>query len=185
MLLIKATTWDEAAADRGVGRDVRGRAVPVPRVGGRVLGTRDRAPVTAASPTAPGAAPASGDAAPAATPHPIRELLLQRSLLGLLTLLLVSVIVFAATQVLPGNAAYAVLGQTATPESLAALEHRLGLDQPAFVQYWHWLSGVLRGDLGTSLVGQQQPVGDLTFGRMRVREMKETSIAQISTSSCT
>ena len=122
--------------------------------------------MTAASPTAPGAAPASGDATPAATTHPIRELLLQRSLLGLLTLLLVSVIVFAATQVLPGNAAYAVLGQTATPESLAALEHRLGLDQPAFVQYWHWLSGVLRGDLGTSLVGQQRPVGDLVWPRV-------------------
>jgi len=100
------------------------------------------------------------------TPHPIRDLVIQRTLLGFLTLLFVSMIVFAATQVLPGNAAYAVLGQTATPQSLAALEHRLGLDRPAIVQYWDWLSGLLHGDLGTSLVGQQQPVGELVWPRV-------------------
>ena len=99
-------------------------------------------------------------------PHPVRELLIQRSLLGLLTLFLVSVVVFAATQVLPGNAAYAVLGQTATPDSLHLLEHRLGLDRPALEQYWVWLSHILRGDLGTSLVGQQRPVGPLVWPRV-------------------
>jgi peptide/nickel transport system permease protein len=98
--------------------------------------------------------------------HPVRSLLIERSLLGLLTLFLVSVVVFAATQVLPGNAAYAVLGQTATPQSLHLLEHRLGLDQPAIVQYWNWLSGLLHGDLGTSLVGQQQSVGSLVWPRV-------------------
>ena len=72
---------------------------------------------------------------PAKPAHPIRHLVVSRTLLGLLILLFVSMIVFAATELLPGNAAYSVLGQTATPESLAALEHRLGLDQPALVQY--------------------------------------------------
>ena len=111
--------------------------------------------------------PAAADVAPPPkTPHPVRDLLIQRTLLGFLTLFFVSVIVFAATQVLPGNAAYAVLGQTATPESLASLEHRLGLDRPAVEQYWDWLHGLLRGDLGTSLVGQQQPVGELVWPRV-------------------
>jgi len=111
------------------------------------------------------ATPAEVPTAPKA-PHPIRELLIQRTLLGLLTLFLVSVVVFAATQVLPGNAAYAVLGQTATPDSLHLLEHRLGLDRPAIEQYWTWLSHLLRGDLGTSLVGQQRPVGSLVWPRV-------------------
>jgi peptide/nickel transport system permease protein len=65
--------------------------------------------------------------------------------------------------VLPGNAAYAVLGQTATPQSLASLEHRLGLDRPAVAQYTDWLGGILHGDLGTSLVGQQRPVGQIVW----------------------
>jgi len=112
---------------------------------------------------APSAAPT---ALPRKAVHPVRDLLVQRTLFGLLTLWLVSVIVFWATQLLPGNAAYAILGQTATPESLAALEKRLGLDQPAVVQYWQWFSGVLHGDLGTSLVGQQTGVGELVWPRV-------------------
>ncbi len=111
------------------------------------------------------ATPADTPVAPKAS-HPIRELIVQRSLLGLLTLFLVSVVVFTATQVLPGNAAYAVLGQTATPQSLHLLEHRLGLDQPAIEQYWTWLTHLLRGNLGNSLVGQQQPVGSLVWPRV-------------------
>ena len=98
--------------------------------------------------------------------HPILDLLWHRTLMGLLTLWIVSVIVFWATQLLPGNAAYAVLGQTATPQSLATLEARLGLDQPAVVQYWQWLSGIFSGHLGTSLVSQQTGVGDLVWPRV-------------------
>lgn len=79
-------------------------------------------------------------------------LLLTRVPLGVLTLLLASVVVFAATQILPGDAARAVLGRTATPESLAALRVQLHLDSPATLQYWLWLKAVLAGDPGTSLV---------------------------------
>jgi peptide/nickel transport system permease protein len=83
--------------------------------------------------------------------HPIRQMILQRAALGVVTLFVVSIIVFAATQVLPGNAAYAVLGHSATPASLKSLEHQLGLNHPAVSQYWHWLSGLFQGRLGTSL----------------------------------
>ena len=67
--------------------------------------------------------------------------LIRRVLLGLLILFLVSVVVFAATQALPGNAAQAALGRQATPARLKALTDQLHLNQSAFAQYWHWLSG--------------------------------------------
>jgi peptide/nickel transport system permease protein len=74
----------------------------------------------------------------------------RRLALGLLTLFIVSIVIFAATQVLPGNAAYAVLGQHATPERVKALETKLHLDRPMVEQYWAWISGVLKGDFGES-----------------------------------
>jgi peptide/nickel transport system permease protein len=98
-------------------------------------------------------------------PHPIRDLLIKRSLIGILTLFLVSILVFAATQTLPGNAASAVLQNTATPQRLAALEKQLGLNRPAVEQYWTWLTGVLHGNFGTSLANGQ-PVGTLVGGRI-------------------
>src|SRR5579859_1062230 len=82
--------------------------------------------------------------------HGIPGFVLRRSLLGLLTLFLVSVIVFAATQVLPGDAARAILGREATPDTLAALRKQLNLGQPIVQQYTHWLAGFVRGDLGQS-----------------------------------
>jgi peptide/nickel transport system permease protein len=97
--------------------------------------------------------------------HPIRDMLIHRSLIGVLTLLLVSILVFAATQILPGNAASAVLLNTATPQRLHALEAQLHLNRPAVVQYWTWLTGILRGDFGTSLANGQ-PVGTLVGGRI-------------------
>jgi peptide/nickel transport system permease protein len=81
------------------------------------------------------------------------------------TLFLVSIIVFAATQVLPGNAAYAVLGRSATPERLTALEAQLHLDESVFAQYWHWLRSVLSGDFGTSL-GTGQSVWSIVEPRL-------------------
>jgi peptide/nickel transport system permease protein len=98
-------------------------------------------------------------------PHPIRDLVIKRSLIGILTLFLVSILVFAATQTLPGNAASAVLQNTATPQRLAALEKQLGLNRPAVEQYWTWLTGVLHGNFGTSLANGQ-PVGTLVGGRL-------------------
>ncbi len=95
----------------------------------------------------------------------MNRFLLRRILLGLLTLLLVSVVVFAATQALPGNAARAILGRNATPARLAALTRELHLDQPVVAQYLHWLGGVLSGNFGTS-AATQQPVTQLLSGRL-------------------
>jgi peptide/nickel transport system permease protein len=66
-------------------------------------------------------------------------------------LILMSVLVFLATHALPATIAEAMLGQYATPESVAALEAKLGLTRPLLAQYWEWASGVLQGDLGRSL----------------------------------
>ncbi|HEV2677497.1 MAG TPA: ABC transporter permease [Aliidongia sp.] len=84
--------------------------------------------------------------------------LLKRCGLTAYTLVVVSLIVFAVTQVLPGDAATMLLGENATPAALAAIRDRLGLDAPVWVQYGHWLLGVLHGDFGTSL-RTGQPVG--------------------------
>jgi peptide/nickel transport system permease protein len=91
--------------------------------------------------------------------------LLRRILLGLLILLLVSIVVFAATQALPGNAARAILGRNATPERLAALTRQLHLNQSAISQYLHWLGGVITGNFGTS-AATEQPVSSLLSARI-------------------
>ena len=80
---------------------------------------------------------------------------IRRLLLGLLVLVMVSIVVFAATQALPGDPARAILGRSATPASLAALRLKLHLDQPVFSQYWTWLTGLLHGNLGISLAAQE------------------------------
>ncbi|AUG99788.1 ABC transporter permease [Prodigiosinella confusarubida] len=77
--------------------------------------------------------------------------LLKRLLLVIYTLLVVSVLVFGITQLLPADAAVTLLGQNATPEALAAVRARLGLDAPAWLQYWHWLTAMLHGDFGVSM----------------------------------
>lgn len=83
------------------------------------------------------------------------RLLVSRLLLGLLTLVAVSVLIFAATEILPGDVASAVLGQGATPETLAAFRAELGLDRPAYLRYLDWAGGVLQGDLGKSLTNKR------------------------------
>lgn len=91
-------------------------------------------------------------------------LILKRVGLGLLTLFLVSALIFAGTQILPGDVASAILGQNATPEALATLRESLGLNQPVLARYFSWLAGFVTGDLGTSLANQQ-PVADLLWPR--------------------
>lgn len=86
---------------------------------------------------------------------PIVKLVAQRIALGLLLLLAVSVLIFAGTQILPGDVAQSILGQSATPEALANLRKELGLNDPAIVRYFSWLGGVLTGDLGTALSSGQ------------------------------
>ncbi|HEY2260800.1 MAG TPA: ABC transporter permease [Solirubrobacteraceae bacterium] len=93
------------------------------------------------------------------------KFILRRILFGLLTLLLVSIVVFAATQALPGNAARAILGRNATPARLAALTQQLHLNQSVVAQYFHWLGGILTGNLGTS-AATEQPVSQLLSGRL-------------------
>ncbi|MBA3777193.1 MAG: ABC transporter permease [Betaproteobacteria bacterium] len=79
------------------------------------------------------------------------KLILQRLGTGLLTLWLVTILVFIGTQLLPGDVAQAVLGQSATQEAVAALRIEMGLDRPAIVRYFSWIAGLFDGDLGTSL----------------------------------
>ncbi|QNN52362.1 ABC transporter permease [Nocardioides mesophilus] len=90
----------------------------------------------------------------------------RRLLLGALTLFAVSVLVFAATQALPGDPATAILGRTATPERIAALRAQLHLDDPLLSQYWQWVSGLLHGDLGIS-AASQEPVSSLLGQRVQ------------------
>ncbi|MGS5087589.1 ABC transporter permease [Hydrogenophaga sp. A37] len=93
------------------------------------------------------------------------KLLAQRIGLALLSLLAVSVVVFAITAVLPGDAAQEQLGQEATPEVLAELRAQLGLNVPAHERYLRWLGGLTRGDLGLSSTARV-PVIDLIASRL-------------------
>jgi peptide/nickel transport system permease protein len=92
--------------------------------------------------------------------------LLRRLLLMLLALVVVSGVIFAVTEILPGDVATMILGQQATPEDLATLREKLGLNRPAHVRYLAWVRGLLRGDLGESLrLGV--PVGPLLGQRLK------------------
>ncbi|WP_036012016.1 ABC transporter permease [Bradyrhizobium yuanmingense] len=93
------------------------------------------------------------------------RLLASRIAIAILTLLFVSVAVFAGTEILPGDVAEAVLGQNATPEAVAGLRHALHLDQPAYIRYFLWLGGLLSGDPGRSLVNNL-PVAGLIASRL-------------------
>jgi peptide/nickel transport system permease protein len=95
----------------------------------------------------------------------LSRLLLRRIGLGLLTLWLVSLVVFAAVLALPGDAATAILGKEATPDRVAALRDQLHLNDSVISQYFQWLGGLLTGDLGTS-AATQEPVSDLLSARV-------------------
>ena len=84
---------------------------------------------------------------------------------GILTLLIVSAVVFFITSLLPGDAAQMILGQNATPETVAALRQQLGLDQPLLMRYFHWLTGMVQGDFGTSFASHL-PVAQLVAQRI-------------------
>ncbi|MBB4124581.1 ABC transporter permease [Martelella radicis] len=83
------------------------------------------------------------------------KLVVQRLALGLMLIFFVSILIFAGTQMLPGDVAQAILGQSATPEALANLRAELGLNAPVYQRYLSWLVGLLHGDLGTSLTNGQ------------------------------
>jgi peptide/nickel transport system permease protein len=86
------------------------------------------------------------------------RLILTRVVLGLLTLLGVSLLIFAATEVLPGDVATAVLGQGATPETVAEFRKEVGLDRPPLVRYWEWLSHAVTGDFGKAMTNKRDIV---------------------------
>jgi peptide/nickel transport system permease protein len=100
--------------------------------------------------------------------HPLLRFVGWRILAGIATLLAVSVLVFVGTEVLPGDAAGAVLGRNATPEQLDELREQMNLDRPAVVRYLEWLGGLVRGDLGNSAAGYAEgsvrPIGDEISG---------------------
>lgn len=85
--------------------------------------------------------------------------------LGLLTLWVVSVVIFISVELLPGDLAEAILGQSATEATLQAYRDRLGLERPPVERYLEWLSGVWRGDFGVSLANGQ-PISDLIGQRL-------------------
>nr|WP_246749000.1 ABC transporter permease [Rhizobium setariae] len=91
----------------------------------------------------------------------VLTLVIRRAALGLITLWAASVLIFAGTQILPGDLAQAVLQNNATPENVAAMRHELGLDRPAVERYVEWLGKAVQGDLGTSLVNQRDVAKDL------------------------
>ena len=84
------------------------------------------------------------------------RLVLRRLGLGAITLWVVSLLIFAGTEILPGDVAEAILGQNATPEAVAAIREQLNLNRPAHVRYWEWLVGMAHGDLGVSLASNME-----------------------------
>ena len=97
--------------------------------------------------------------------HPLVWFILRRLGAGVLMLAVVSVVVFAATEILPGDAATAILGRDASPDAVAAMRHELGLDRPVIEQYLSWVGGLLHGDLGRSLTSDL-PVSELIGSRI-------------------
>lgn len=83
-------------------------------------------------------------------------ILTHRLLMGLLVMAVVSMLVFASTELLPGDVARAILGQGATEEALANIRERLGLDRPLWVRYFEWLGHLMTGDLGRSLASEYE-----------------------------
>lgn len=86
----------------------------------------------------------------------ILKMVIQRLGLGLITLFVVSLIIFLGVELLPGDLAQAILGQSATPETVAAFRKELKLDLPAHERYFAWLGGIIQGDLGKSLANQRE-----------------------------
>ncbi len=88
------------------------------------------------------------------------SIILRRLGLGVVTLLVISILIFVGVEALPGDLAEAVLGQSATPETVEAFRKELKLDLPPHVRYFSWLGSFLRGDFGTSLANGR-PIADL------------------------
>jgi len=99
--------------------------------------------------------------------------------LGILTIIVVSVIIFVGVEALPGDLATAILGQGATPETVAAFRKELKLDLPPHVRYFAWLGDFMKGDLGTSLANKR-PIAELIGWRFANTIFLAASAAVIS-----
>ena len=91
-------------------------------------------------------------------------IVVKRLALGLLTIIVISLLIFVGIEALPGDLATAILGQEATPETVAAFRKELKLDLPPHVRYFAWLGDFMRGDLGTSLANKR-PISELIVWR--------------------
>jgi peptide/nickel transport system permease protein len=107
------------------------------------------------------------------------KMVLRRILIGIGTLWVVSVLVFIGTSILPGDVAQIILGQSATPETLAALRAELGMDRPWYVRYFDWLGNLATGDLGTSKAGGAS-ISSLIGGRLGNTMLLAGIVAAIS-----
>jgi peptide/nickel transport system permease protein len=96
----------------------------------------------------------------------ILGIVVKRLGLGFLTIIVISILIFLGVEALPGDVATAILGQEATPETVAAFRKELKLDLPPHVRYFAWLGDFLRGDMGTSLANKR-PISELIFWRFR------------------
>jgi peptide/nickel transport system permease protein len=94
--------------------------------------------------------------------HPLMVFLARRILIGLLLLVVMSFLVFLAMNLLPGDAARAMLGAKATPEQISTVHRQLGLDRPLLIRYGDFLGNLLHGNLGTSLTGSADPLAGST-----------------------
>ncbi|WP_158805951.1 MULTISPECIES: ABC transporter permease [unclassified Acidisoma] len=103
------------------------------------------------------------------------QALAYRLLLAVITLVLLSIIVFAGCQVLPGDVGRAILGPLADARAVAVLNHQLGVDQPLLLQYWHWVSGMVQGNMGMSYT-YRAPVGPF-IGHALVNSLKLAGVA--------
>ncbi|MGB1161964.1 MAG: ABC transporter permease, partial [Alphaproteobacteria bacterium] len=104
------------------------------------------------------------------------EVVGKRVLLGLITLFIVSIIIFSSISLLPGDFAQAVLGQSATEETLKAFRDSLGLNKPIITRYIDWIMGVMRGDMGNTFSGRSsggqgidvsRPVVDIMIPKLK------------------
>ena len=104
-------------------------------------------------------------AVPRKRPAPVRDFIVSRGVSGGVSLFIVTLLVFSGTALLPGDAASALLGQSATPEALEAIRRNLGLDQPLIWRYLAWVGNAMRGDFGVSLASGR-PVAEVLLPRL-------------------
>ena len=107
--------------------------------------------------------------------HPLMALIAHRAAIGMVTLFIVSIVVFLATAVLPGNAAFARLGHAATPHSLQSIELQLHLHDGLIHRYWIWISGMFTGRLGNSFAN-----GEPVWGQVAPRLVNSAVLVVIA-----